>query len=286
MAIAMDSVWDETMEALKGMADPMAVQATLVSAMAMYMLLWVLPEPVSKGLAASLTVAMMAYLGVDTVWSLIQGWKRLVEEADRARTFTELREAGERFSKVMGQNSTRAVVMLLTAAIGNTAGLAVKAPGLPGAARAAVVAEAEAGVLYSAVAQVETVTLGAGGFTLGLAPNAVAMASRGMDGNRHSVYISRDPEGQVQYVGITNDIARRTADQFRLKGIRIAKLMDKLSREDARAVEQALIEIHDLERSGGTLVNRINSVARTNPKYAAMLRRGKELLESIGYKGD
>ncbi|MFL5356207.1 hypothetical protein [Archangium sp.] len=47
MAIAMDSVWDETAEALKGMADPQAVLATVTSAMTMYMMLWVMPEPAS-----------------------------------------------------------------------------------------------------------------------------------------------------------------------------------------------------------------------------------------------
>lgn len=46
-----------------------------------------------------------------------------------------------------------------------------------------------------------------------------------------------------------------------------------------------LIEIHGLGKNGGTLMNRINSIARTNPKYAAALRRGLELLESAGYRG-
>ena len=46
-----------------------------------------MPEPVSKGLAASLTAGLIAYLGVDTVWSLIQGWRLLVAEADRATSF-------------------------------------------------------------------------------------------------------------------------------------------------------------------------------------------------------
>jgi hypothetical protein len=47
MAIATDSVWEETKEAFAGMVDPEAVRATVVSAMAMYMMLWLLPEPAS-----------------------------------------------------------------------------------------------------------------------------------------------------------------------------------------------------------------------------------------------
>lgn len=92
------------------------------------------------------------------------------------------------------------------------------------------------------------------------------------------------PNGdRPQYVGITNDLARRATEQLRHKGIHIDEFMTGLSREDARAVEQALIELHGLQRNGGTLLNRINSIARSNPKYAAMLQRGLELLESIGY---
>jgi hypothetical protein len=60
--------------------------------------------------------------------------------------------------------------------------------------------------------------------------------------------------------------------------------MGGLSRTDARAVEQALIEVHGLVKSGGTLLNRINSIAPTKTAYSQQLQRGYELLQSIGYK--
>ena len=59
--------------------------------------------------------------------------------------------------------------------------------------------------------------------------------------------------------------------------------MGGLSRADARAVEQALIETHGLGKNGGTLINKINSISPTNPNYAAQLQRGYELLQKIGY---
>jgi hypothetical protein len=68
------------------------------------------------------------------------------------------------------------------------------------------------------------------------------------------------------------------------RGIRIEKVLGGLSRSDARAVEQALIEIHGLGKNGGTLLNRINSIAPTNPVYAQQVQRGYELLKTIGYK--
>lgn len=179
MEFALGSVWNETMESFKGMADAEAVRSSLVSAMTLYMMLWVLPEPTSKGVAATLTVGLMAYLGVDTLWSLIRGWMRLVDEVQHATTFTELREAGERFGRVMGQNSARIFVMLATAAIGNTVGLATKGPGLPGSSGAVLLAESQGGFRFMAMAEVESVAVSSEGmFTIALAPVAVAMAAR------------------------------------------------------------------------------------------------------------
>jgi hypothetical protein len=97
------------------------------------------------------------------------------------------------------------------------------------------------------------------------------------------VYTSTTSKGQVQYTGITNEFARRAAEHLRTKGIRIELLMSKLTRSDAHAVEQALIEIHGLSRKGGTLMNIINSISPKRPTYAQQLSRGLELLRSIGY---
>ena len=100
---------------------------------------------------------------------------------------------------------------------------------------------------------------------------------------KNSVYRSIDAAGEVQYVGITNNLARRAAEHLRTKGIQIEKLLGGLSRSDAKAVEQVLIEIHKLGKNGGTLLNKINSISAKNPDYAKQLRRGLKLLEKIGY---
>jgi hypothetical protein len=184
MAIAMDSVWEETAEALEDMADPQALMATVTASISMYLLLWSMPEPVSKGLAALLTATAIAYLGVDTVWILLEGWIALVRKVDRATTFEQLSEAGEAYGEVLGENAARIFIMLATAAIGNTAGLAAKASRLPGSAQAALAVETQAGYQYVAIGSVQSVAIAAEGFTIALAPNAVAMAARGMRGGR------------------------------------------------------------------------------------------------------
>nr|WP_242589432.1 hypothetical protein [Corallococcus macrosporus] len=146
LALAKGAVLEELWDAVKDLANPEAlVQAALWTA-ATYALLWTVPEPATKGVAAVLTAALIAYVGIDTFWGLIQGFRHLMVEADAALTFDELRGAGERFGKVMGRNAARAFVMLATAAIGSTGvALGAKLPGLPGAAQAAVRAESEAG---------------------------------------------------------------------------------------------------------------------------------------------
>jgi len=122
MSFAMEEVVPEMMEAFKGMADPEALKASLYWAMTIYAALWLAPDPVfSKGLATVVTASFICYIGVDTFWTLIQGWRRLIEEVDHATTLAEIRAAGRRYGKVMGKNAARAFGLLLAAAIGQTA---------------------------------------------------------------------------------------------------------------------------------------------------------------------
>jgi len=52
---------------------------------------------------------------------------------------------------------------------------------------------------------------------------------------------------------------------------------------DPQTVEQALIEINNLSKNGGTLLNKNNSISTTNTTYGSQLQKGYELLKSIFY---
>lgn len=73
------------------------------------------------------------------------------------------------------------------------------------------------------------------------------------------------------------------------KGIVIEGIpgLQNLSRSDARAVEQTLIDYYGLGRNGGGLINKINSISSVkNPtKYEQGLIRGAELLKKVKYEG-
>lgn len=143
---------------------------------------------------------------------------------------------------------------------------------------------------------VDIATLGKGGGLVGAGAKYVPKAGRFLAGltarlapsakgveEGHFVYRALNEAGEVIYVGITNDIVRRAQEHLRTKGIEITKFLSGLSAYDARAVEHVLIEIHGLGKNGGTLLNEINSIAKKNPICADALKRGKEILEKIGY---
>ncbi|SEU34109.1 restriction endonuclease fold toxin 5 domain-containing protein [Stigmatella erecta] len=185
MAIAQGAVLGEMKNAFRHMANPEAVLTTLTGAMTMYLMLWLLPEPISKGVAALMTVGLVSYLGWELVWKLIAGWRELAERVEQATTFEEIRAAGETFAQVMGDKGAKALVMMTAVAVGNTAaGMAAKMPGLPGAGQAALLAESQLNIRFSAaaLAQVESVALHAEGVIVSLAPTAVAMTAGGSPG--------------------------------------------------------------------------------------------------------
>ncbi len=103
-----------------------------------------------------------------------------------------------------------------------------------------------------------------------------------------SVYRSfNEATGETNYVGITNSVPRRFREHLRDKNIRIEPIagLENLPKNDARFVEQALIELHELGKNGGTLINRINSIGEKNPIKAEAVRKGLEILKAIEYDG-
>jgi len=99
-----------------------------------------------------------------------------------------------------------------------------------------------------------------------------------------AVYTSTNAAGEVDYIGITNNVERRTVEQLATKGIDINPIegLENLSRADARAVEQVLIEENG-GPGGGQLLNRINSIATSNPLYAQSIQRGCDVLATVGF---
>jgi hypothetical protein len=134
LALAFGSVLDETREALaRELLDVRALISMIVWSVALYCMLWLVPEPTTKAVAATLTLILMGYLGLRTVYGLMDGWARMAEAAHHATTYEELRAAGAEFGKVLGEDAARAMILAVAALSGHTLGQVVaRVKSLPG----------------------------------------------------------------------------------------------------------------------------------------------------------
>jgi hypothetical protein len=134
LALSFGNVLPETREALgRELPDERALVSMVVWTVALYCTLWLVPEPTTKAVAATLTVILMSWLGLQTVYELVDGWARLADAAHHATTFKELRAAGEEFGKVLGEDAARAMILGVATLSGHTLGQVVgRVKSLPG----------------------------------------------------------------------------------------------------------------------------------------------------------
>ncbi|WP_084735920.1 hypothetical protein [Cystobacter ferrugineus] len=123
LALAFGHVLDETREALvRQLLDVRMLISTVVWTVALYCMMWMVPEPTTKALAAGMTLLLMGYLGLETMYGLMDGWARMADTAHHATTFEELRAAGEDFGKVLGEDAARAMILAVASLGGHTLG--------------------------------------------------------------------------------------------------------------------------------------------------------------------
>ncbi|WNG54765.1 hypothetical protein F0U59_08235 [Archangium gephyra] len=195
LSFAMDSVWEGAAVPLGELVDPVAFKVMVYTAMSTWLLTLMMPEPVTKGLAAVLTVYLVAYLGLGPVWSMVKAGWVLLEAAERARTVAEVKRAGQRFGRVLGDNGMRVFLLLATAALGGQSHFVGRGPGLPGFRQAALASAARTRVDLAAAGQVKSVVLGVRELVVGLAPTAVASRALGPSGGLSPERNSQAQEG-------------------------------------------------------------------------------------------
>ncbi|MFY0566376.1 AHH domain-containing protein [Archangium lansingense] len=182
LALSVNAALEARDAELRSMFSTTQLWMTLCLTIIGYLALVAAPEPVSKGVAAALALLMWGYLGWE-LFDLVRAYFKLWEEAAEASTFAELREAGDRFGKVIGPNSVRILLLLGTVAVGETAALVSKAPNLPGFAKAAGALESHAGIrdVLTAVQEADKVKVAVaeGTFSVVLPANVLSMAARG-----------------------------------------------------------------------------------------------------------
>jgi hypothetical protein len=182
LMLAFENLWPGVEAVVRASVDPDQLRIAVFTSLSMYLGLLLLPEPTSKLVAVSMTGVLLAYLGAETLFSLVEGYRQLKADAQRARSFGELRAAGERYGRIIGERVGQVLVMAATVAVGWGSHMTLKGPGLPGFGRAAQLFKAETGLNLATVAsEVDAVLVARPSITVVLAPTATSMASQGME---------------------------------------------------------------------------------------------------------
>jgi hypothetical protein len=277
LALAFGRVLHETRAALEAeLLDVRMMVSMVVWTVALYFMMWMVPEPTTKALAAGLTLLLMGYLGLNTVYSLMDGWARMADTAHHASTFEELRAAGEEFGKVLGEDSARAMILAVSTLAGHTLGQVVaRVKSLPrfnlaqaqfeaqdGAAvmgRLEVSEEAVAseGDLAKAVAAAETVATSPQG------PMAVVLLKKGTGSRIGQAPGGRSAQTVIRHRGGNRQVELSDGQRWHLPRVKSAADIpaqdkvgdllqeavtqaakkwgpDKLSESEADAIEQAV----------------------------------------------
>jgi small basic protein len=191
LALALDSVLDETRAALARELDPRLLVALVVWSAVVYLGLLLVPEPVTKALAASLTVVLVAVLGLSTFWALIDGWAHMATRAHLASTFEELREAGQEYAQVLGTTAARALILAVATGVSGPLGqLAARVRAMP----AYPLAQAQWRAQGGAMALEEAVALAQEG-TTAVALQAVEVAATSPQGALTLVMLKKGATG-------------------------------------------------------------------------------------------
>jgi RHS repeat-associated protein len=96
------------------------------------------------------------------------------------------------------------------------------------------------------------------------------------------VYYARTPQGQY-YIGVTSNYIAREAQHLSRFRIQAITGLPKMNYAAAKGVEQLLIE--NIRRSGGSLLNKINSISPKNPYYKKFTDMGHDILNKCSAAG-
>ena len=144
IALKLSSGWPgEVAEAAKNAFSDPAFVIMLIVTLAIYVGLWLVPEPtlITKALAGLLTAVLLLQFAWEDIYGLAKAWMDLEDECKGATTVGELKTAGDRFSKKVGSVGFDILLFIATWGLGKAVG-----PKLAKVGTARGVARAEAGV--------------------------------------------------------------------------------------------------------------------------------------------
>jgi hypothetical protein len=184
LGFALEGVWGDVEKATRDRLNPASAQMMLASALHNQLESLTKPKPATQGVAVSVAAHLIAYLSPDRTHAMVEGFLRLMKESEQAASFSEMKEAGHQWRKVMGDDGMRTLLLVAAASLSGRRELLIQGRSLPGYAQARHAAEANAGFKLdeAAAGEVRSVHITAEAITLGLTPKALAPTARGQKG--------------------------------------------------------------------------------------------------------
>jgi hypothetical protein len=179
LMFAFENLWPGVAAAVKSAVDPLQLKVAIYTSLSAYLLLLMIPEPISKLVVLGVTTLFIGYLGLDVFFSLLEGFREMKDAAAVADTIAEVRSAGLRFGEVMGDKLGQVLILVATHVLvsgGNE--ILRQGPMLPGFARAMEVLEAQTGLSREAAVALQKVVVDLPSLSVTLTPAATLMASQ------------------------------------------------------------------------------------------------------------
>jgi hypothetical protein len=175
LRMAFTSAMREAAEVIRGV-DPVKVEALMLAWFAIYLATLVFPDPITKALDVVMTANLIAFVGWDGFHNVFEGYLDMRKEAEAAKDFSQLHEAGQRYGRRLGPSMVRLVTALITWGLGAAAGAGRSPTELPGGDLAAWNAGAQ-GFELAAVAGGSVMVSSSGAVTLTVASMAAKPGS-------------------------------------------------------------------------------------------------------------
>ncbi len=118
LRVALSRLLPAMAEGLGKELQPERILFAVCSAVVVYLGMWAVPEPISKAVALGVTVVMLVAFGAELLAHVVREWRALVAATAGARTFGEVKEAGQRFGTAIGEDGARVVLVLASLALG------------------------------------------------------------------------------------------------------------------------------------------------------------------------
>lgn len=237
LVMSMTASFGPMLDSLREFADPNAVAVMLASAVAMYLVLLLVPEPISKLISLTLTGTLIGYLGLTAFWDLVYGWRALARTVDAATDFSQLRGAAHDFGKVLGPQIGQLLILLVSHSLGK--GIAAKGATIPPRyAEASAQTERLLRVRLAAAGAARSVTLGAGAITISLATSATVVGGSSSNAADNSP-LGDDPAGRQDKLlsqGEIDLLKKNGIDIHEIKGAKGASMRDLYKTPDGNIV--------------------------------------------------